>query len=58
MQSTLQNIANKLFSTLLAVILLFALAGCIKTASEDEEILNDAGTQEGAAIVVEPDNKG
>ena len=42
-------------AALAAALLAGALSGCVKQASDDSDIFNDAGTSSGSAIVVDPD---
>ena len=53
MQRTL--LVKQLFAALIIAALTCVLSGCIKEASTDEDILNDAGTASNAAIVLDPD---
>ena len=53
MQHTL---AIKIFlNALIIAALACVLSACVKEASTDEDILNDAGTASNAAIVLDPD---
>ena len=46
---------KRILLALVAVVLVGALSGCVKEASTDEDILTDAGTASGSAIVLDPD---
>ncbi|MBQ9021495.1 MAG: hypothetical protein IJ113_05725 [Eggerthellaceae bacterium] len=48
-------IAQRLITAFVIAALSFVLSGCVKEASTDEDILNDAGTASNAAIVLDPD---
>ena len=53
MQST--HLFKRILTALIAVVLAGVLSGCVKEASTDEDILEDAGTSSGSAIVLDPD---
>ena len=46
---------KRILTALITVVLAGALSGCVKEASTDEDILEDAGTASNAAIVLDPD---
>ena len=49
------QVIKTILSALISAMLMGALSGCVKEASTDEDILNDAGTASNAAIVLDPD---
>ncbi len=53
MQHTL--LVKKFLIAIVIAALACVLSGCVKEASTDEDILNDAGTASNAAIVLDPD---
>ena len=48
-------LTKKFFTAVVIASLACVLSGCVKEASTDEDILNDAGTASNAAIVLDPD---
>lgn len=52
-----QRLWNFILSTTLVLALSFALSACVKQASEDADILEDAGTSSGSAIILDPDEE-
>ena len=51
------HVFKRFLSVLFAGMLACALASCVKQTSDDAEILNDAGTSSGAAIILDPDEE-
>lgn len=51
----LQRLLAAYAALLVAASLALGASGCIRQTSEDADILKDAGTSSGAAIVIDPD---
>ena len=51
------RVLKQFFSLLVAGMLALALTSCVKQTSDDADILNDAGTSSGAAIILDPDEE-